>query len=201
MKTLTQAARDNAQAHAEEINRLMIALEADYSQIEELKDTVLDLRDDLSDVQEELDGVIQNIYSHMEGEEQELPMDEYCQLNEQAAELTHTIRSTTDELAKLQAIAGDFTDSDEVATELHDYPLEVAVRSSWTSIGGQLEPSEYFILLTTGGPAVRIRGELDEYGSPTSAWMEVCGWGGPWLDEYTEYDDALLEFAQFIIPR
>lgn len=201
MNSLDQDARDNALSHAEEINRLMTALEADYSQIEELKDHIQDMRDELSDVQEELDEVIQTIDAEAEDEEKELQLNEYCRLNEQAADLTHNIHSTKDELAKLQAKVGDFSDSDEVATELHNYPLSVDVRSGWTSIGETLEASEYAILLTTGGPAARIRGELDEYGTPTSAWMEACGWGTPWTDVYTDYDDALLEFAQFIIPR
>lgn len=201
MNTLTQDARDNALSHAEEIHRLMAALEVDFDQLEELKDFMQDLREDLAEVQEELDAVLNTINAEAEDEEKELQLDVYCSLNELAADVTDKIRAAEDELAKLQAIAGDFTDSDDVATELHNYPLSIDVRSGWTPVGGQLEAAEYSILLTTGGPAARIWGELDDDGTPTSARMEAQDWGTPWTDVYTDYDDALLEFAQFIIPR
>ena len=200
MNTLNQDARDNALSHAEEIHRLMTASEVDYDQLEELKDTVQGMRDELANVQEELNDLLQIINADAEDEEKELQLDEYCRLNEQASELIHDLRSLTTELAELQAEAGEFTDRDKVETTLYNYPLSVEVRSGWTPVGETLEASEYAILLTTGGPAARIWGELDDDGTPTSARMEAQGWGTPWTDVYTEYDDALLEFAQFIMP-
>ena len=194
-------ARNNAQEHAAGIARLMAALEVDYDELDELKSNAQDLRDELADTHTELDELIQVINADAEDEEKELQLDEYCQLNERAAELTNNLRATADELADLQINAGDFTDRDAVETELYEYPLEVTVRSGWESIGEPLEATEYAILLSTGGPAARIRGELDEDGTPTRAWMEAQDWGTPWTDIHTDYDDALLEFAQFIIPN
>jgi hypothetical protein len=51
--------------------------------------------------------------------------------------------------------------------------------------------------LTTGGPAVRIIGELDG-GEVESARLEVQDWGTPWTEHCTTGDDneALLSYAR-----
>lgn len=184
-------ARNDARAQAADISRLMTALEVDYDQLEELKDTVQNLRDELVATLTELD----------ELDDTHTELDELNQLNARAAELTNDLRATTDEWADLRVYAGDFTDRDAVETELDEYPLSVELRSDWVSRDEPLEATEYAILLSTGGPAARIRGELNEYGTPTSAWMEAQDWGTPWVNVYTIHDDALLEFAQFTIPN
>ena len=49
--------------------------------------------------------------------------------------------------------------------------LEVNVRGDWHTPGDQEagKPTEYFILLGTGGPATRIKGKLDQYCQPETA--------------------------------
>jgi hypothetical protein len=42
------------------------------------------------------------------------------------------------------------------------------------------KPSEFMILLCTGGPAVRIRGELDRYSEPEKPRIEYQDWFTPW---------------------
>lgn len=81
--------------------------------------------------------------------------------------------------------------SDELREEteqvIMDDPLEVSVRSGWYHPGTDSgKPDEYNILLGTGGPATRIIGDLNEYGQPTTARLEVQDWFTPW----TEYQDA-----------
>jgi hypothetical protein len=46
-----------------------------------------------------------------------------------------------------------------------------------------MEWEEFNILLSTGGPAVRIMGEL-RYGEPYRAWLEVQDWFTPWTQYY-----------------
>ncbi len=84
---------------------------------------------------------------------------------------------------------------------IHESPLSVEVRSAWYTPGdtnSALQPEEFNILLSTGGPALRIIGDLDEYGQPYSCEMQYQDWGTPW----TNYDatqaeaDAMLEFCQ-----
>lgn len=78
--------------------------------------------------------------------------------------------------------------------------LEVQVRSDWYTPGedGANKPTSYFILLGTGGPAARIRGELDEHCYPITAMYEYQDWFKPWTaasDTSTEEDQTLLEYA------
>lgn len=79
--------------------------------------------------------------------------------------------------------------------------LEVQVKSDWYTPGedGANKPTEYYILLGTGGPADRIRGELNQYCQPTTAVYEFQDWFKPWTaatDTTNEEDATLLEYAQ-----
>lgn len=75
-------------------------------------------------------------------------------------------------------------------------PLSVQVRSGWTSPEHPLEPEEFEILLCTGGPAVRIIGELNEHNEPYMAWLQYQDWGTRWTEYYEEgIDDTLLKYA------
>ena len=90
-------------------------------------------------------------------------------------------------------------DEDSARDAIREDALEVQVRSGWTNPSETLEPAEFNILLCTGGPAVRIMGELDNYGNPERAWLEYKDWGTPWV-ELIESDtmdkrNALLEYA------
>jgi len=80
--------------------------------------------------------------------------------------------------------------------------LEVKVRSDWYDPSNphelEIRADQYRILLTTGGPAVRIKGELDHDLNPDTAQLEYQDWGTPWtrLDGLTKEDiDALVTYA------
>lgn len=75
--------------------------------------------------------------------------------------------------------------------------LEVAVRSGWYSPGSDdNDPQEFFILLCTGGPACRIRGELNQHGEPDRAWLEYQDWGTPWTKYFDADQDVLLAYSR-----
>jgi len=96
------------------------------------------------------------------------------------------------------ALYGDeWLDLEELEERARERPLSVLVRSAWSAPGSELQPVEYEILLCTGGPAVRIRGELSEHGEPTSARLEAQDWFAPWETQPTTTDEnwALVEFA------
>ncbi len=84
--------------------------------------------------------------------------------------------------------------------EIMQSPLSVEVRCGWKVPGGEQEPPvEYRILLTTGGPALQLVGELSEYGEPETAKLQHQDWFKPWTDMHglTQQEDAaLLTFAQ-----
>jgi hypothetical protein len=92
-------------------------------------------------------------------------------------------------------------DEDEAREAIEQDPLSVEVRSGWYTPGGDSDPEEFRILLTTGGPAVQIRGELDQYKQPTRAYLQCQDWFTPWTDVFGEGErrvdsDVLLEYAQ-----
>lgn len=99
---------------------------------------------------------------------------------------------------QLAADAGDFMDADEARECILDDALDVQVRSGWHGPDEKLVPSEYMILLCTGGPAVRIRGDLDRYLQPCSSVLEYQDWGTPWTEYRGDNADsnALLDYAQ-----
>lgn len=92
------------------------------------------------------------------------------------------------ELAELEAAAGEHESEDDARQAIDEDPLCVEVRSGWHAIGENGEDEEYRILLCTGGPAVRIIGEL-ESGEPTTARIEYQDWGTGWTEYRTDSDE------------
>lgn len=100
----------------------------------------------------------------------------------------------------------DDKETEAIEERVQEMPLSVEVRSPWYVPGAKAEdtkPAEYNILLTTGGPALRVWGELDNYGQPDSAQLQMQDWGVPWrevwpceLDEMDEARAVLTWFAQ-----
>lgn len=101
-------------------------------------------------------------------------------------------------IARLEA--ADNSEREEVEQEIQESPLSVLVRDGWRSPGAERDsepPEEFEILLSTGGPALRIYGRLDQYGQaddfPKLQWQD---WGTPWTDyEIGEEREALQKFA------
>lgn len=89
-----------------------------------------------------------------------------------------------EELKELEEAAGDCKDRDDAETRIQEDALSVEVRSDWCSPGEVMTAGEFMILLATGGPAVRIMGELDQHSEPSRAWLEVQDWGKPWTEYY-----------------
>jgi len=103
-----------------------------------------------------------------------------------------------EELAELSEQAGDCESEDDARQRIDESPISVEVRSGWTIPGATLAPDEFRIMLCWGGPAVRIRGDLDQYRQPCRAWLEYQDWGTPWTEYYGENFDAetLLQYCQ-----
>lgn len=101
-----------------------------------------------------------------------------------------------DELDELSADAGECVSLEEAQTRIQEDALLIEVRSGWRALGDTLEAEEFSILLTTGGPAVWIRGELDDNREPSRAWLEVQDWGTPWTRYYDASQDVLLAYAR-----
>jgi hypothetical protein len=112
-----------------------------------------------------------------------------------------------EELAELIAAAGECESREDAEQRIQEDPLSIEVASDWTVLGEPLQAEKFNILLCTGGPAVRIVGELSD-GEPSRAWLEVQDWFTPWIEyrgtisktDPNAYDvpsqDVLLTYAR-----
>jgi hypothetical protein len=91
-----------------------------------------------------------------------------------------------------------YHDEDKARQAIQEDALSVEVRSGWHGQGEAGEDEEYTILLCTGGPAVRIIGNLGEYDEPATARLECQDWFAPWTDEpLTRHEEgALIDYAR-----
>ena len=78
--------------------------------------------------------------------------------------------------------SNDYNQQDELRESVLNSALSVEFRSGWySSLDDELVPEEFKILLTWGGPALRIIGELANYG-PVNPKLQFQDWGTPWID-------------------
>lgn len=173
-------AYQNAQAWAESISQMVLALECDYDRLEELKDA----RNALS---EEFNAD---------------PANAGVDFDNWVRNQVGFTSEDADELAELEAACiidgSEMKNSDQAIERIQESPLSLEVRSGWTSPGDTMEAEDFCILLSTGGPALRIRGELDQYKEPRRAWLEYQDWGTPWTEYHGEgcSNDDLLTFCR-----
>lgn len=102
-----------------------------------------------------------------------------------------------EELAELEEAAGDCENEDDARQRVLDDPLSIEVRGDWHAPGDGSDDVEFMILLGTGGPAMRIRGELRN-GEPYRAWIEVQDWFTAWTEYHGNAieQDELLTYCQ-----
>lgn len=162
------AAEAQAQAQYESICSMLDAVDVDYDRLEELKDT--------------RDGFVLGLDDGTEVPSPAL----WAEQNPDEAE----------ELETLEADAGDCTDEEDARQRISEDPLSVEVRSGWVRQGEEMTADDFAILLCTGGPAVRIRGELDNDGTPCRAWIEYQDWGTPWTQYFGAEQKRLIAYAQ-----
>ena len=95
---------------------------------------------------------------------------------------------------------GETFDADGWRERIQECPLSIQVRTGWRTPGEKAEDEEFNILLSTGGPALRIVGDLGKYNSPENPRLQFQDWGTPWTEYATDadQDEALEKFcAQF----
>lgn len=112
---------------------------------------------------------------------------------------TKAYPTDAEELAGMRAdmSAYDIESAEQAQERIQDDPLSIEVRSAWQSLDEPLEAAEFNILLCTGGPAVRIRGELNQYREPCRAWMESQDWGTPWAQYFDADQETLLAYCRY----
>ena len=89
----------------------------------------------------------------------------------------------------------DYEKQEEIKENILNSALSVEFRSGWTSNPNELEIEEFKILLTWGGPALRVIGELNQYKEPENIKMQYQDWGTFWTDfEITENQQEALDW-------
>jgi hypothetical protein len=119
--------------------------------------------------------------------------------NHAAANAAAWCETILDQLARLKVACRDSDETyDVIREEIQQSALSLQVRSDWEELGTDLEPGELCILLSTGGPALRIVGDLGRFNCPKDCRMEYQDWGTPWT-EYWAIGSAVLDSwaAQF----
>jgi len=168
-------ARRQGQAQFDSIREMVAALECDYDRLEELRDA-----------RESLVWDVENAESDEEKEQAHVSFSAWESENDE-------------DLKLLESEAGDCKDAEEARERIEQDALSVDVRSDWHTPGDEdSKPSQFRILLCTGGPAVQIRGELNDYMEPSRAWLEVQDWFVPWEEMYLGEgsQDILLAYAR-----
>lgn len=178
------AAYEQAQAQANSIAAMVAALNVDYDRLEELRDEKQALSDNVSEAH---DARAHN------------PCDETEKAHHEAMrENSEWLDENGQELAELEEAANGNDSEDEAREAIQNDALEVQVRSDWHTPSTLSDSaSEFYILLCTGGPAVRIMGELDDNCYPCRAWIEYQDWGTPWTHAVSVIDqDVLLQYCR-----
>lgn len=179
---------NQAAAQMRSVKDMVAALECDYDRLEELREEHKTLQDAVIEARDKSD----------DGETEEDEEDELLEnLANARRDLEEWELSYSAELRDLEEEAGECENAEDARERIQEDALSVEVRSDWQSPGEELEATEYRIVLCTGGPYVGIRGDLDQYGQPSSARLDYADWGtrgtyfGNELDE-----DALISYAQ-----
>lgn len=193
--TNANATKDDAQAQAvaqyESVVSMLAAVNCDFSRLDELveeldslAESVMEANDAYRDALESEENVGEEFFSAVV-----------------AAQENHAkwVRDFSEELQSLKTGADGCENEDDAREVIQNDPLEVMVRSDWTTPGEDLTPSEFMILLCTGGPAVRIMGELSQHGEPDRAWLEYQDWSTPWTRYCGAESDVLVEYASHFI--
>lgn len=150
------------------ILEMVKALQCDYDRLDELRD-----ERDCFEMDEDANGA-------PDGPSYENDAEAWAGENPEDAE----------ELDELTEAAGECESEEEAHDRITEDPLSIRVFGERR--GDKWEPDRFEVLLTTGGPAVRIVGDLDEQYQPSRPRLEVQDWGKPWT-EYSPADRDTLQ--------
>ena len=89
----------------------------------------------------------------------------------------------------------DEEEIEQIKESINNSALSVEFRSGWSTNYDELEIEEFKILLSWGGPALRVIGDLDQYKQAENVKLQFQDWGTPWTDyELTEKEEESLNW-------
>jgi hypothetical protein len=78
------------------------------------------------------------------------------------------------------AFVSNLDTEEAIVEKAREEALSVEFRSGWSSNLENMEPEEFKILLSTGGPACQVKGNLDQYKQATDIEIQYQDWGTFW---------------------
>lgn len=171
-------AEQNAAAWVGSMSKMVAALECDYDRLQELTEARDALREEFDAMPENSGVDFANWVRNQVGFS-----------SDEADELAELTESATVDGERME-------DAGQARERIHESILSVQVRSGWGDPGADMVAEEFEILLTTGGPGLRIMGELDEHNEPSRARLEYQDWGTPWTQYFNVEQSTLLAFAR-----
>ena len=111
-----------------------------------------------------------------------------------ATKEAHAITNARGQLESIKELYREYKENDSafvsnldteeaIVERAREQALSIEFRSGWYSSPesvADLKPEEFKILLSWGGPACRIIGNLDQYSQPTDIEIQYQDWGTPW---------------------
>lgn len=169
------------------LREMVAALECDYDRLQELKDERDELFAEWKQARDDEDAAL-NGAPDADHDNAKTVTVKNAALEEWDAENLADLRGLVED-------AGDCKDREDAQQRIDEDPLSLRIFGE--RVDGEWEADKFEILLTTGGPAVRIMGDLSEHNEPTGAWLEVQDWGTPWTEYYeTGVGDVCLAYAR-----
>lgn len=114
------------------------------------------------------------------------------------------LRDMLDEIGRLDGASRESERRrEEIEDTARERPLDIEVRGSWHSPGQSTTATKFQIMLTIGGPELRIHGRLNEHGEPErdTLRLEWQDWGTQWTawtGYFTDGGDASAEREAYI---
>lgn len=148
--------REEAIAQKDKVCALARAITVDYDRMDELKA----IRDEFISYDIASDALVDELRDETDEAEKDRIKAELVATQSEMNKLGWG-DAMQSELEELEDDADGCTNLDDAERALLESALDFGVRSGWTNPAEKLEASEFMILLSTGGPSVRIVGELD----------------------------------------
>lgn len=105
-----------------------------------------------------------------------------------------------DEFMRMVKVAGEYSSQEEVLARIQEDALIVQYRSDWESPGEELKPSEFRILLCTGGPHVELLGDIGRWGEADNVRVVYRDWGecGEYFPDSIEHEALMFYVSQYV---
>ena len=121
---------------------------------------------------------------------------------ETTKEKNHALTNCVGQLESIKELYRNYKEADtledweareKVVEQAQEEALSVEFRSGWTHDLNDMKPEQFKILLSTGGPACQVIGNLDQYNQPTDIKIQYQDWFQPWKTLLTSPEKCKID--------